>query len=380
MFLFNKEKSLFFATVPRGLEASLAEELQLLGAGEIEITEGGVHFTGPFVLCYRVNLHSRIASRVFWKVAQGYYRSEHDFYDTAREIPWEQWFTPQHTIRVDTVARNAPLRSLQFVSLKIKDAVCDRFREGTGVRPSVNRHEPDMRIHAFLDEKNYIISLDTSGEPLFKRGWRQKTVDAPIRENLAAGIIALTGWTPDVPLLDPMCGSGTFLVEAAYKALHIAPGLHRSFAFFKMNNFDKKAWKTVLGEAEKAEKEDVSLSLFAGDVSPKAIEVTRTNLAATGLSDLVSVKQINILDTIPPHDKGMLIANLPYGERMGTTDALRQFYPKMGDIFKQRFSGWSIFLFSADRALPKKIGLATSRRIPLFNGALECRLYRYDIY
>ena len=224
----------FFSPCPRGLEAILANELATLGAQEVRATDGGVHFSGPFLLSYHVNLHSRIASRVLWRVAMADYRSEQDIYGTVYALPWADWFDTTRTIRVNMAAIKCPLKSLDFATLKIKDAVCDKFRVLTGERPSVDTHTPDIRIHAFLEQSRMTLYVDTSGDALFKRGVRQYTNVAPLRENLAAGILHLAGWQPGTPLLDPMCGSGTFLIEAALMSLNIAPGINRGFAFEKI--------------------------------------------------------------------------------------------------------------------------------------------------
>ncbi|MEQ1838369.1 MAG: class I SAM-dependent RNA methyltransferase, partial [Candidatus Nitrotoga sp.] len=238
----------FFSPCPRGLEKLLSEELRALGAEEIRTTDGGVHFSGDFILSYRVNLHSRLASRVLWQVAVADYRHEQDIYDTVYALPWDEFFDNQRTIRVNVTAIKCPLKSLNFATLKIKDALCDKFRAATGERPSVDTHTPDIRIHAFLEYNHMTLYIDTSGDALFKRGVRQYTNLAPLRENLAAGILLLAGWKPGIPLLDPMCGSGTFLLEAALMTLHIAPGINRHFAFEKLHNFNATAWQTLRAE------------------------------------------------------------------------------------------------------------------------------------
>src|SRR5258705_4631568 len=213
----------YFAPCPRGLEPVLAQELAALDATDIKTADGGVHFAGSFLLGYRANLESRIASRVLWRVATAPYQSEDDIFKATLALPWPQWFDVARTIRVNLAAVRCPLKSLDFVTLRIKDAVCDAFRAKGGERPSVNTQTPDVRIHAFLTADQLTLYIDTSGEPLFNRGYRTATVEAPLRENLAAGIVRLSGWTPPEPLLDPMCGSGTIVIEAALIALNVAP-------------------------------------------------------------------------------------------------------------------------------------------------------------
>ena len=235
----------FFAPCPRGLETALAAELTRIGAVDVTITEGGAGFAGELALAYRANLESRIASRILWRVGGGPYRDEHGLYELVRAIDWTRHFLPTRTLRVDIAATRSPLQSLEFATLRVKDAVCDRFRADTGVRPSIDKRAPDVRVSAYLTERDATIYVDTSGEPLFKRGYRRDAEEAPLRENLAAGLLALTGWTPSLPLLDPMCGSGTIAVEAALIAADRAPGLARTFGFQKLAWFDGPAWQRL---------------------------------------------------------------------------------------------------------------------------------------
>ncbi len=370
-------KENFFAPCPRGLEAVLGDELRGLGAQEVRATDGGVHFCGGWPLCYRANLHSRIASRVLWRVAASDYRDEQDIYNAAFALPWGKWFDVSHTIRVSVAAIKCPLKSLDFATLRIKDAICDKFREIANERPSVDTHAPDMRIHAFLDQSRMTLYLDTSGEPLFKRGVRLHTNIAPIRENLAAGILQLAGWQPGTPLLDPMCGSGTFLIEAALMSLNIAPGIGRSFAFELLKNFDAAAWQAIRAEALAAQLPVAELPIYGSDLYGDALKAAHRNLDEAGIRQAVDLKQANALEISAPADHGVLVANLPYGERMGELKELEELYPKLGDMLKRKFGGWNAYLFTSDLRLPKFIRLSASRRTPLFNGAIECRLFEY---
>ena len=235
----------FFAPCPRGLESALAAELTALDAADVKPTDGGVAFAGPLTLAYAANLESRLASRVLWRVGGGGYRDERDLNALARSVPWGSHFHADRKIRVDVAATRSPLKSLEFATLTVKDAVCDRFRDEQGRRPSVDKRLPDVRIHAYLTDREATLYLDTSGEPLFKRGWRRDTEEAPLRENLAAGLIALAGWRPGTAFLDPMCGSGTIAIEAAMIAADRAPGLARSFGFQKLAWFDGPAWQRM---------------------------------------------------------------------------------------------------------------------------------------
>ena len=337
---------------------------------------GGVAFSGPWEACYRANLWSRVASRILWRVAEFDYRNEHDLYAAARAIEWPRYFRVERTLRVNVAAQKSPLKSLEFATLRIKDAVCDRFRDQGGKRPSIDRTNPDVRVHAFLEATRATLYLDTSGEPLFKRGWRAGAADAPLRENLAAGILMLTGWKPDEPLLDPMCGGGTFLVEAGTLARGRAPGAKRRFAFENLTAFDAALWDRVRQETRGAER---SPALHGSDLDPKALNATRRNLAEAGVERWTKIERSDVLERTAPAASGVMIMNPPYGERIGSPEELAQFYPKLGDALKQRFAGWRCYIFTADLRLPKLIRLEASRRIPLWNGALECRLYEFQI-
>jgi putative N6-adenine-specific DNA methylase len=369
----------FFAPCPRGLEALLAAELGELGASDIGTVEGGVGFGGTLPLAYSANLHSRIASRVLWEIGSGRYRNEDDVYRGVYALDWQRLFDPGLTIRVNVAAVASPLKSLEFITLRIKDAACDKFRAQTGSRPSVDTVQPDVRIHAFLDAERFTIYLDTSGEPLFKRGSRQMAGEAPLRENLAAGILMLAGWTPGTSLLDPMCGSGTLLIEAAQIARRIPAGLKRRFAFEKLRNFDAAEWVRLMGNAEAQIRNDSRTPIFGSDLFGDALKLARENLAAAGLADAVSLKQANVLEISAPAAEGVLVTNPPYGVRLGEQESLAAFYPQLGNALKKKFAGWRVYLFTADLRLPKLIGLSPSKRTPLYNGPLECRLYEFKI-
>lgn len=369
----------FFAPCPRGLEAVLAVELECLEATSIEILPGGVAFRGSWLTCYRANLESRIASRILWQVARNQYRSEADIYDITHRLSWPDWFEPRLTIKVNLAAIKCPLRSLDFLTLRIKDAICDKFRTIRGKRPDIDTTTPDIRIHGFLDARQFTLYLDTSGEALFKRGLRQTQGDAPLRENLAAGILALAGWHPGIPLLDPMCGSGTLLLEAAQIACQIAPGARRQFAFENLKLFDANSWKKLKQTAANRQRERIFQSIYGSDLYGNALVNARNNLATAGLAECVALKQANVLEISPPAETGMLISNPPYGVRVGDHQTLAEFYPQLGNVLKQRFSGWQAFLLTADPLLAKSIRLTPSRRTPLFNGALECRLLEYRL-
>jgi putative N6-adenine-specific DNA methylase len=369
----------FFATCPRGIEMILADELRALNAQQVHAVGGGVLFSGDLRLCYRANLESRIASRILWRITGGPYRREEDIYRISFAPRWTDWFEPTRTIRIDVSAIKSPLTSLNFVTLKIKDAVCDKVRLLSRRRPNVDTRAPDIPIQAHLTDRDFTLYLDTTGEPLFKRGLRRTTGEAPLRENLAAGILRLAGWHPGIPLLDPMCGSATILVEAALLALDIAPGLGRQFAFEKFKNFDAPRWRELRRITVARQKPKKLLAIYGSDIDPAALEAARANLAGAGVAECVALKCADVLDITPPTREGIIVSNPPYGVRLGEQQRLADFYPRLGDLLKKHFTGWRVYFLSADMRLPKLIHLAVSRRVPLFNGALECRLFEYKM-
>ena len=367
----------FFASCPRGLETLLAAELQRFGAGEIAALAGGVGFTGDMDVCWRANLESRLASRVLMQLARLPYQSEREVYDTTFAIDWPALFTVERAIRVDVNAIRCPLKSLDFVTLRIKDAVCDRFRARLDQRPNVDTRAPDVRVHGFLDATHFTLYLDTSGDPLYKRGWRTEVGEAPLKENLTAGIVMLTGWDGKEPLYDPMCGSGTLLIEAALMALNIPPGARRGFGFEKLSGHNAARWVALRQATLDRASQPRPLEIFGSDVTARELDRARENLAAAGLQGCVVFGQADILEVPAPAAGGVMVANPPYGVRLGETPQLAEFYPKLGNALKARFTGWRCYFFSADTDLAKLIRLKATRRTPLFNGPLECRLYEY---
>ena len=369
----------YFAPCPRGLESALAEELQEIGATSIASAEGGVAFAGPLALAYRANLESRLASRILWRVGVGGYRDERDVYELAYSLDWPSWFRAERTLRVDVAATRSPLKSLEFATLRIKDAVCDRHRAHGGARPSVSKERPDVRVHAHLTAQEATFYLDTSGEPLFKRGYRREATEAPLRENLAAGLLRLARWQPPTPLLDPFCGSGTIAVEAAWIAREIAPGLKRTFGFQRLAWYDGPTWQRIKSAAQARVKRGGEAAIFASDDDPQAIRRCAANLSGAGVEGAVALERADALTRGAPAPTGTIVTNPPYGVRLAQSDALAALYPRLGDAFKRRFAGWTAYVLSGDPRLAKLIGLKASRRTPLYNGALECRLYEYRL-
>ena len=370
----------FFAPCPRGLEPPLAAELAALRASDIVPAEGGVAFAGEIDLAYRANLESRIASRILWLVGSAAYRDERDLYALVHALEWTRHFTVERTLRVDVTATRSPLTSLEFATLRVKDAVCDRFREDRGARPSVDKRAPDVRVHVHLTESEAGIYLDTSGEPLFKRGYRRDADEAPLRENLAAGLLALGQWTPERTLLDPMCGGGTIVTEAALIAADRAPGLSRTFGFQKLAWYDGPTWQRIRQAArDRVRSAPGSVSIFASDIAGAAVGRTSSTLRTAQVDAFVRVEQADVLTRPAPVATGLLLANPPYGVRLADARELEAFYPQLGDALKRRFSGWTAGLFTGDLRLAKLIGLKPDRRIPLWNGAIECRLFMFRL-
>ena len=365
----------YFATCPRGLEALLVIELQASGARDIKPTDGGVSFSGELAVCYHANLHSRIATRILVQVGRGKYATEDDLYQAAYKINWPNWFDVKHDFMVKVTGVKCPLKSLEFATLKIKDAVCDKFRQVVNARPYIDTKTPAVRVHAYLTADSYQYYVDTSGNALYQRGNRKASIEAPLRENLAAGILQLTGWKPGQALLDPMCGSGTFLLEAAMMALNIAPGLHRSFGFEKLKNFESDTWKKIKNAALKATKPATFQKLYGSDMDLRAVRVTKQNLSEAGLLDTAQISQVNFTELVPPAEEGVMVANPPYGVRIGEDEELALLYPKMSETLKRKFSGWNTYFLTNDLRLPKLMRLTPSKRTPLFNGPLECRLF-----
>lgn len=370
----------FFSPCPRGLEAALVEELMTLGASGATATEGGVAFAGDLALAMHVNLESRLASRVLWRVGGGPVKDEHALYALVQAIDWKRHFTAKRTLRVDVTATRSPLPSLEFATLRVKDAVCDRFRADTGVRPSVDKRLPDVRVQVYLEATNATVYLDTSGEPLFKRGYRRDTDEAPLRENLAAGLVVLTGWKPGDTFLDPMCGSGTIAIEAALIAADRAPGLTRTFGFQKLAWFDGPAWQRLKQRArDRVRAAPATPMVFASDIAAGAVGKTQSNLRAAQVDAFVQVEHADFFTRPAPAASGILLTNPPYGVRLADQESLARQYPLWGDALKQRYAGWTAYFFTGDLRLPKLIHLKVARKTPLMNGALDCRLFMFPM-
>ena len=367
-----------FVTCPRGLEAPLSQELEQFKCQDIRAVDGGVACKGGMEQVYRINLHSRTASRVLLRLTKSGYRNEQDIYKAAKNIRWTDWFDLEQTFKVKVEGKRAQVKSLDFVGLKIKDAVCDVFRDACDARPSVGKIRPDIRIHAFIDERDIQIFIDTSGEALFKRGYRQDTGEAPMRENLAAGLLLLAGYDGTQPFQDPFCGSGTIVIEAAWIATRRAPGLMRRFGFEKLKNFDAALWKKLQHEAE-TQIRPAPASISGSDNDRHMIRAAVANAQAAEVNTFIRFEVKDAQDTRPNGDGGILISNPPYGVRLAEVQALQALYPQLGAWLKQHYAGWLAGMFTGDRDMPKFMRLSPKRKIPLYNGNLDCRLFLMDM-
>ncbi|MBU4612550.1 class I SAM-dependent RNA methyltransferase [Achromobacter sp. GG226] len=368
-----------FAPCPQGLEAALADELTQLGLTDVQPGRSGVRFRASWLDVMRANLHSRLATRILVQVAHGPIETEDDLLRLAYDTPWERWFGAEQTLRVDTSAIRSPMQSLQYCNLRAKDGICDRLRDREGERPDIDTVRPDARVHVFLDETTATLYLDTSGESLFKRGWRFDKGEAPLRENLAAGLLALSGWKGDTPLVDPFCGSGTILIEAAFIALGVPPGMSRPFSFERLRNHDERVWHSLKADAQRQIRTKIEVPLVGSDIDPRAIDAARQNAERARLGpDTIQFSVAHARDVRPPSDvPGWIVTNPPYGERLETDeDGL---WSEWASSLKAHFDGWQVHVITTDRGLPGLLRLNAQRRTPLYNGALECRLFAFEI-
>jgi len=374
-----------FTPCPQGLEAALAQELQGLGFASAKAGRAGCHVQADWHGVQRINLFSRLATRVLVRLSGGPVAREDDILALARDTPWERWFGPEHSLRVDTSAVRSPMKSLHYCNLRAKDGICDRLREREGARPDIDTVRPDARVHLFLDERSATLYLDTSGESLFKRGWRLDKGAAPIRENLAAGMLALAGWQPESALLDPFCGSGTILIEAAYQALGWPAGIMRPFAFERLRGHERAAWfaykDAQRDQANDRQRQGRLLAPIVGvDMDTAALAAAQANARRAGLgSDLIQFHAGNACEVLPPAQcaAGWIVTNPPYGERLSAMEA--QLWTDWASHLKQHYSGWQVHVISNDMRLPQHMRLQAKRRHPLHNGALDCRLFSFDM-
>ncbi len=402
-----------FLPCAAGVEGFLADEVHGitgLTGNDLMTGRGGVMVRASWREAMLLNLHCRLAQRVLVQLSQTMYRHENDLYQAASEVAWEIWFTTKQTFKIDITAQHSPLTSLNFAALKIKDAVADRFRAKRGERPDVNTQWPDVRIYAHLTTDHATLYIDTSGEPLFKRGWRADKGDAPLKETLAAAMISASGWDGTTPLYDPCCGSGTIAIEAAQIACGIAPGSLRRFGFEKLLPFQAHVWQGLLEQAQAAEHAP-SAPIFGSDVAHRMVDFAERNAERAGVAGVIEFRGGDALQRMPPSEApGLMLLNPPYGERIAAagvagrgrqgfepgalaaerhgsehhretahTDDGGDFFIQLAAHWKKNYSGWTAWMLTPDLKLPTRMRLKESRRVPMWNGPIECRLFRFDM-
>jgi len=371
----------FFATCARGIEPVLARELGDLGASEVQPGRGGVHFSGDQALLYRANLWLRTAIRVLLQVLDAHVESPEGLYDAVRTIDWQKYLTPDHTLAVDCNVRDSQITHSMYAALKVKDAICDQFVERCGRRPSVDVELPMVGLNLHIYRDQAVLSLDSSGESLHKRGYRPILTKAPLNEALAAALVLLSGWQGNTPFVDPLCGSGTLPIEAAWIALRRPPGLtRRRFGFQGWMDFDVALWTELRDDARRGVLKQLPAPIVGSDVRKDAIAFSIKNAKSAGIGHLVKFAVRDVRDFRPPAEQpGTLICNPPYGERLGEEQDLKLLYKTLGEVFKDLCQGWKIFVMTGNARLASFIGLQPTEQVPLFNGKIPCRLLKYEI-
>ena len=379
----------FFATAAKGTESLVVQELAAIGAQKAQSTPGGVHFEGGWETLYRANLWLRTANRVLMPIAEFPCPTPEALYENARNVRWRDWMTVDTTFAVDCNCRDSRISHSHYAALKIKDAIVDGFRESIGRRPNVDRRRPALQINAHIAKDRCTLSLDASGDRLHRRGYRRQSADAPLRETLAAAIVELVAWDDEGMFIDPMCGSGTIIIEATLKAINYAPGLLRcgtgssgqvGFGFQRWRNFDRKLWARLIDEARAGVREKIPGRILGYDISRPAIQIASENAKLAGLERYLRFMRGNALKLSPRGHRGVIVCNLPYGERTGEVEELKSLYSGFGDVLKQRCAGYTAYLFTGNLKLAKWIGLRTAKRFTLYNGPIECRLLKYELF
>ncbi|NEO26503.1 MAG: RNA methyltransferase [Kamptonema sp. SIO4C4] len=371
----------YFATVARGLESLAAQELQALGAQQVTETFTGVHFAGDRELLYKVNLWTRFIFRVLMPIAEFPCHNAQQLYQGVQQIDWRDYLSPEDTLAVHCTGKNRQLNHSHYTALQVKNAIADQQRQQIGKRSSVDRDSPDLSLNLHLHGNSAVLSLDSSGDSLHRRGYRPAMGLAPLKETLAAALIDLSEWHPETPFLDPLCGSGTLPIEAALKALQIAPGLLREeFAFQRWRDFEPQVWQRVKAEAQAQQQTQLPASIWGCDRNADILQHAKTNAQNCGIVKQIHWQTQEFSQLYPPCESGILLCNPPYGKRVGEVEDLAPFYKLMGDVLKQRFTGWTAYILTGNKALAKKIGLKTSQRIPIYNGSIPCILSKYELY
>ncbi|AKQ47584.1 THUMP domain-containing protein [Rufibacter radiotolerans] len=370
------------ATTMAGLEEVLAQELTDLGAKYVKVGVRAVTFSGNQYLLYQANLWCRTAIRILKPFAQFKARDEKELYLKVREQDWSQFMGVNDTFAINAVVSRSTFEHSLYVSQLTKDAIVDQFRDATGQRPSIDVATPDIRINLHMHENIVSLALDSSGDSLHRRGYRQQTNVAPLNEVLAAGILLLSGWDKKTTLYDPMCGSGTFLTEAALLAHNIAPGMYRrDYGFMRWPDYDANLYNRVYQDALALEDTENDVKIYGSDIDPDFVEAAQNNLAFAEIDQYVQPLQVlDFAKATKPTEKGLLIMNPPYGERIGRDTDMDELYKLIGDTLKSNFQDWDACIFTGNLEAAKRIGLKPSRRIPLYNGPIESRLFKYELY
>jgi putative N6-adenine-specific DNA methylase len=370
----------FFATCGRGIEPVLAEELRNLGAADVEPGRGGVGFRGDTTLLYRANLWLRTAIRVLRPILDVKVTSPDELYDAVRSLDWSLYLTPVHTLAVDCNVRDSRITHSKYAALRVKDGICDQFVQRCGRRPSVDVDEPMLGLNLHIYRDRAVLSLDSSGESLHKRGYRPVQTRAPLNEALAAALVLLTGWRGERPFADPLCGGGTLAIEAAWIALHRPPGLTRKrFGFQGWMDFDIELWTSLRDEARRSVGKALPAPILASDARGDAVSFATDNARAAGIGHLLRFEKRDIRDFHPPEGSpGVILCNPPYGERIGEEKDLFPLYRLLGEVFAQRAVGWTAYVFTGNPRLAAAIGLTPAAETPLFNGKIPCRLLKFE--
>lgn len=377
----NNSMFAYFATVARGLEPLAAQELQQLGAEQVRPDFCGVSFRGDRELLYRTNLWARLPFRILQVLSTFPCRGADDLYNGIQTLDWQTYLTPDHTFAVTATGKTRALNHSHFTALQVKNAIVDWQRQQFGERSSIDTRHPDLQVNIHLHQDMCTLSLDSSGASLHRRGYRPAMGKAPLKETLAAALIDLSGWTPDLAFLDPLCGAGTLPLEAALVGLQIAPGSYRDrFGFESWLDFDRPLWHRLLKEAAAGMRQQLPKPISGSDRNPDRVQQAIANARLSGLESHLNFACRELAEVEPPADRGIIICNPPYGERMDDRHQLGAFYKRLGDIFKQRFKGWKAYVLSGNKALAQSIGLKSARRVPVWNGALACQLLEYELY
>lgn len=368
----------YIAKTLHGLENVLANELAKLGAQNINPLKRAVEFTGNKKMLYKANYELRTALSILKPISSFIVKNEDDLYRYISKINWNHYMEINSTFVVNSIVNSKDFKHSKYVSYKTKDAIVDQFRRKTGKRPSIDVETPDLRINIHISNNDCNVSLDSSGDPLFKRGYRVEGHIAPLNEVLAAGMILLSGWDEKSTFIDPMCGSGTLLIEAALMASNTPPGIFREeFGFMNWKDYDETLFEEVKNELN--QKRNVTCKIMGSDISARAFDTTNKNLLKAGVRDIVKIKKVDFEDFIPPGDGGIVISNPPFGERIQRDD-LNEFYSSIGSRLKHHYAGYSAWLLSSNYEALKHIGLRPDKKHILFNGALECKFQQFKIF